>query len=164
MTKPRSTAIFGSVIRIVPSFSNDHGFSRSASLAPAIAARASAACRSKVATSSAVSAGVGGGAIGLPPGAMSSSSRLMVIGAQEGRFARWPASQIIVPDFGCGRQSNLSAGTRSSVLRAPAISWSNSGSRLSPMAMSSSLAAPRSWRPARAGSRRRRNRQSSPRS
>ena len=100
-----------------------------------MAARASAAHLSNVATSSAVSAGVGGGSICLPPGAMSSSSWLMVIGAHEGRLARWPASQIMVPDLGCGRQSNLSAGTRSSVRRTPAISWSNSGNRLSLMAM-----------------------------
>ena len=131
MTKLLSTLTFGIVKSTLPLVSRDHGFSRSASLARAIAARASAAFLSSAVTSPAVSAGGGGGSIGLPPGAMSSSSLLTVSVPQVGRFARCDASQSIEPDFGCGFQSNLAAGTRSSVLRTPAISWSYSGKRVS---------------------------------
>ena len=123
MTKLRSTATLGNENSTVPLLNSVHGFISSASLAPAIAARASAHVLSNVATSSAVLAGVGGGSIGLPPGDMSASSSCATVRVpHDGRLARWPASQIIEPDFGCGFQSNLSSGTRSSVLRTPAAS------------------------------------------
>jgi hypothetical protein len=79
--------------------------------------------------------GVGATAIGSPPGARSSWSVSIVIDVHPTRFAMCPASHIIDPDFSCGRQSNLSAGTRSGVFRTPAISWSNSGSNASLIAM-----------------------------
>src|ERR1017187_6607481 len=44
----------------------------------------------------------------------------------------------MVNDLGCGRQSNLSSGTRSRVFRVLAISWSNSGSKASLIFMLSS--------------------------
>ena len=62
----------------MPLLNSVYGFISSASLAPAIAARASAYVRSNVATSSAVLAGGGVPGIGLPPGAVSSSSWLTV--------------------------------------------------------------------------------------
>ena len=122
MTKLRKHATFGNENSTVPLLSSVHGFISSASLAPARAARASADVLSNVATRSAVLAGGGVCSIGLPPGAVSSSSRSMVIVPQDGRLAICPANTLIDRDFGCGFQSNLSSGTRSSVLRTPAIS------------------------------------------
>src|ERR1700678_3069000 len=46
-------------------------------------------------------------------------------------FAMWAASAPNSEDFGCGFQENLAAGTRSSTLRVFAISWSNSGNKVS---------------------------------
>src|SRR5215471_19089346 len=48
---------------------------------------------------------------------------------QPGMMPTWLASQPSVPDLSCGFQFHFSLGTRSSTLRVPAISWSNSGSR-----------------------------------
>src|SRR6516165_6409272 len=48
---------------------------------------------------------------------------------QPGMVPTWLANQPSVPDFSCGFQFHFSLGTRSSTLRVPAISWSNSGSR-----------------------------------
>ena len=116
----RKHATFGNENSTVPLRSSVHGFTRSASLAPARAARASADVLSNVATRSAVLAGGGACATCSPPGAVSRSSWRMISVPQDGRLARCPANTLIDKDFGCGFQSNLSSGTRSSVLRTPA--------------------------------------------
>ena len=131
----RSTAIFGSVMMVAPFWRSDQGRIKSAFEAAARAARAAAAFLSSAATRSAAPAGRGGGGSGLPPGIRSSSSCSMVSTPHDGMLARWVASHTMVPDFGCGRQSNRFSGTRSSVFRAPVTSWSNSGSMLSPIVM-----------------------------
>ena len=48
----------------------------------------------------------------------------------------------MLPDLGWGFQSNRSSGTRSKVLRAPSVSWSNSGNKASLMDISLHLRGP----------------------
>ena len=74
MTKLRSTTAFGSVISVLPFCSSDQGFMRSSSLAAAIAALASAAFLSNIASRSDTVCGAGGGSVGFPPGAKSNES------------------------------------------------------------------------------------------
>src|SRR5579862_4303574 len=107
---------------VAPLLRNDQALSRSASLAAARAARASATFLSNPSSSSLLDLGTGGGTNGLPPGDMSNESFLMVSTAQPAMLAKWAASQIMLPDFSCGFQLNFASGTRSKVLRVLAIS------------------------------------------
>src|ERR1700722_10654285 len=59
----------------------------------------------------------------------------MIVAAQPESSARCPASLPIFMDLGCGTQSPLPSGTRSSVARVLIISWSNSASSASRMAI-----------------------------
>ena len=115
----RSSASSESCCRLI---SNVQGLNNSASLAPAIAARAFATFSSNVASSSFVE--------------FATSPAVMVhLPARDqvnpDRWCSWPsvgmlpecvASPPIAIDFACGFQSDLSSGTRSSVLRVFAIS------------------------------------------
>ena len=62
---------------------------------------------------------------------MSSDFVVSARAIQLGMSATWLAFQPIVFDLGCGFQSSLSSGMRSRTLRVLAISWSNSGRRVS---------------------------------
>src|SRR5580658_11284412 len=59
----------------------------------------------------------------------------MMVAPQPESSARCPASLPIFMDFACGAQSGLPSGTRSKVWRVLIISWSNSASSASRMAM-----------------------------
>src|SRR5580692_10963542 len=63
----------------------------------------------------------------------------MMVAPQPDSSARCPASRPIFMDFSCGAQSGLPSGTRSRVWRVLIISWSNSASKASRMAMVFSL-------------------------
>src|ERR1700692_1384528 len=63
----------------------------------------------------------------------------MIVAAQPESSPKCPASRPIFMDFSCGAQSGLPSGTRSRVWRVLIISWSNSASRASRMAMVFSL-------------------------
>src|ERR1700720_3051636 len=97
---------------VTPFLRNDQGLSSSTSLAPAKAARASETFLSNSSSNCLLDLGRGGGTKGLPPGDRSNESFLMVSTAHPGILARWPASQIMLPDFSCGFQVNLASGTR----------------------------------------------------
>src|SRR5208337_1686868 len=126
ITQVRRQALRGIEKITVPLLRNDQGCCRSASLVEASAARASATFLSKACSNSWRFFGSGGGWNGLPSGHMSNESLLMVSTTHPGMFAKWPASQIMLPDFSWGFQESFSSGTRSRVLRVLAISWPKS--------------------------------------
>src|SRR6266542_7049220 len=74
ITKLRNTAIFGSVRISLPFDINVQGLNKASSLAPAIAALASAEFASNIAKSSASDFGNSAGGSGLPSGARSNES------------------------------------------------------------------------------------------
>src|SRR5207302_4078878 len=127
ITQVRRQSMRGMLRMVLPLFNSDQNLKSCSSLAPAKAARPSTTNLSNDSSNSLVVAGIGGGSEGLPPGARSRESCLMVMVVQEGMLARCPANQPMVPDFSWGFHENLLSGTRSRVLRVLAISRSNSG-------------------------------------
>src|SRR5579872_2219284 len=113
----RRHVIRGMENTVAPLLRNDQFLLSSASLAAARAWRAAATFLSNSSNNSFRDLGTGGGVKGLPPGDMSNESCLMVSVVHPIRFARWPASQPMLPDFSCGFHANFSSGTRSRVLR-----------------------------------------------
>src|SRR5689334_16036010 len=127
MTNERMHAIRGMVNSGAPVFSNDHCAISASSLAPASAARADDTLLSNRVNNS--DCDVTGSSLygGAPAGAISNESFVTTSVSQPVMLAICVASSPIAHDFGCGFQRSLLSGTRSSVFRVLAISWSNSG-------------------------------------